>query len=80
MTDDPVPEDVDAGEPLAELADLAEPLSPTFVENVLDGVARRQTSSRMLEVVWWGWTSLLLEMIQVLFKALGVRDTSERKD
>lgn len=75
-----VGEDADAGTPIAELTDLGESPSPRFVSKVLDGVNRRQTAGRMLELAWWGWTSLVLEMVRALFGALGAREDSRRKD
>ena len=72
--------DVDPGPPIPELAELSDSPSPRFVQDVLDGVNRRQASSQMVEVVWWGWTSLVLEMMQGLFKALRIHDETEKRN
>jgi len=80
MTDvpiDPAARD-DAGEPVRELAELREEPSDRFLHQVMDGINARQTSARALELSWWGVTHLILELIDSLFQAIGVKD--ERRD
>jgi hypothetical protein len=65
------------GTPIAELASLREEPSPRFLAQVLDGINTRQTASRALEMSWWGLTGLLMELVDTLFRALGLRETSD---
>ncbi len=80
MTDVPIDSHArdDAGEPVRELAELREAPSERFLGQVMDGINARQTSARALELSWWGVTNLILELIDSLFQAIGVRD--ERRD
>ncbi len=78
MTTDDGARDAEAGEPVAELADLAEAPSDRFLSNVLDGIQRRQATAQALEFSWWGLTGFVAELLQSLFRALGVKDEDGR--
>ena len=71
--------DVDPGEPIGELADLRDEPSPTFRSAVLDGVNRRTLAAQSLQVSWWGLTNLLLEYLQLLLRALGVKEDTDKE-
>lgn len=81
MTDVPFDGTPDeAGEPVRELAELREEPSDHFLGHVMDGINARQTSARAVEMSWWGVTHLLLELIDSLFQAIGVRDERHDKE
>lgn len=76
MSDDAKTGD-DTGEPIARLAALREDPSPRFLAQVLDGINQRQTTTRAVEMSWWGVTGLLMELVDTLFRALGIRETTD---
>jgi hypothetical protein len=83
MTDVPFPgpaEPDDAGEPVRELAELRQEPSARFMGNVMDGINARQTTTRVIEMSWWGVTHLILELIESLFRTIGVRDDHQDKE
>lgn len=67
----------DAGQPIEQLASLREDPSARFLAQVLDGINQRQTTSRAVEMTWWGFTGLLMELVDTLFRALGIRETTD---
>ena len=59
----------DPGDPLTELRILEEEPSGRFVDRVCDGINRRQAGAHLLEMSWWGLTGLVMELLQVFFRA-----------
>ena len=81
MSDDPAASGaLPEGEPIEQLAALREPASDRFLSHVLDGINQRQTTSRALEMSWWGLTGLLMELVDTLFRALGIREATHGDD
>lgn len=72
-------DDIDTGEPVAELAGLSDEPSSRFVPNVLDGINRRQTFAQALEITWWGLSRMLTEFVQAILQTIGVREEKDRE-
>ena len=70
----------EAGEPVRELAELREEPGPRFLGGVLDGINTRQTGARAVELAWWGVSGLIMELLDTLFHAIGVRDDRHDKE
>lgn len=66
-------------ERLPQLARAGETPSERFLDNVLDGINARQTSTQALEMSWWGLTGLVFEMIDTLFRAVGLREDDDKE-
>lgn len=81
MTDSPIDSTPDeAGVPVRELADLREQPSARFVEHVLGVIDARQTTTQAVEMSWWGVTGLLMEFVDQLFRAMGLREDARDKE
>ena len=65
------------GEPVAQLAALREDPSPRLLAHVLEGINQRQTTARAIEMSWWGFTALVMELVDTMFRALGLRESSD---
>lgn len=71
---------IDVGQPIEELAKLREDPSDRFPGHVLDGINRRMLTAQAMETSWVGITRVLMEYIQMLMSALGVRDTDDKEE
>ena len=69
-----------AGEPVRELAELRQEPSDRFLGSVLDGINARQTTTRAIEMSWWGVTHRFLELVDSLFQAIGIRADGHEKE
>ncbi len=65
------------GEPVAQLAALREDPSPRLLAHVLEGINQRQTTARAIEMSWWGFTALVMELVDTMCRALGMRESSD---
>jgi len=73
-------ENIDVGQPIEELAQLREEPSDQFPVHVLDGINRRMLTAQTMETSWVGITRVLMEYIQMLMSALGVRESDDKEE
>ena len=67
----PDPHDIDPGEPIAELAELAEEPRADFVERLWGRIERRQLGGQLTEMTWKGAISVLAEYLEMVLQLLG---------
>lgn len=65
--------DDDLGEPIRQLGLLAVPPAPGFVERVRSRIERRRLGSHVVGLAWYGPILIFLELLAMLFEALGPR-------
>jgi hypothetical protein len=67
------PDQVDAGEPIAALAELRVEPSTTFITRVRHRVERRNLGSQLLTLTWYGPAVLVLEFVSLVFGVFDAR-------
>lgn len=83
MVDDPrdfdrmLPEDIEPGEPIAQLRDLDEETSPSFVVRVRSKILRRTLASQFTSLFWSIPEMLFVEFWNFVAGLLKARDTKE---
>ncbi len=71
------PDEIDAGEPIAELATLSEEPAPGFFRKIWRSVERRRLSSDVTELSLTGLVTVFLEYLGAVF---GMVEETGRKD
>lgn len=71
------PEDVDPGEPIAELADLTEDPPNDFLARVVDGMERRIFAAHVFDLPWFGFGRIFREYWSLLVGLFAGRDGEE---
>ena len=64
--------DVELGEPIAELADLHADVRPGFVGRVRRRIDRRELTGQLLGLTWSAPAAILLEFLGMVFELLGL--------
>ena len=73
MTD---PAGVDTGEPIAELADVAEDPAPGFVNRLWGRIERRRLGGELADLTWQGLVAIVVEYLGVVFDLLRVPESA----
>ena len=71
--------DVDPGLPVRELALLAEEPAKDITPAVVEGINRRMLAGQILEVQWWGMTTLVRECLLFMLEST-VKDAAKDPD
>ena len=72
-------EDVDTGEPITMLLDLAEDPVPGFVGRIRNSLQRRLLASQLADLSWFTPVLVLLEYLKVIFGVFEVGSRERRE-
>ena len=71
-TQTPQPEDIDTGEPVAELATLTAPVRLGFLDRLHHRIDRRSLANNALVASWHFPIMVVLEFLVMAFELLGI--------
>lgn len=67
--------EVDTGQPIAELADIAEEPSPGFLRRLWGRIDRRRLGGDLADLTWQGVLSVVIEYLGMVLEVLKVQES-----
>ena len=78
VTNGPLPEDIDTGEPIQALREFEEPAGATFMGSLHRRIQRRMLASDVTRLTWNGPILIVIEFLNMVFGLVGSSEPDGR--